>query len=339
MKLFLVLNPTAQSGRAKRTWSTIFSCLRETGTSFNYRITEQPLDAVSFARQAISAGYDLVVAVGGDGTICEVVTGIMKGLEDARVTMGGAGETVPAVRFGVIYTGTSPDFNTYHKIPLDPVKAVDVLIHGTPTAIDVGRVVYCLSDLSGSVSDLERQFVSNLVHDDVVTEYFVGNVNVGIGPMVARKANTGYRRLLGDLLGTMSAVVGSFAVYRKTDFKLRLDGGDMVFDELINLTVGKNPFIASGMKVFSDIKPDDGRVAVLVVQRFSFLPLLANLPRLYGGTFLDHENVTVTYAQEVDIFYDREHPEVEFDGDPKGFLPARIDLISRGMEVMMPHDR
>ena len=112
----------------------------------------------------------------------------------------------------------------------------------------------------------------------------------------------------------------------------------MVFDELINLTVGKNPFIASGMKVFSDIKPDDGRVAVLVVQRFSFLPLLANLPRLYGGTFLDHENVTVTYAQEVDIFYDREHPEVEFDGDPKGFLPARIDLISRGMEVMMPHD-
>ena len=52
--------------------------------------------------------------------------------------------------------------------------------------------------------------------------------------------------------------------------------------------------------------------------------------------FLDHENVTATYARDVDILYDREHPEVEFDGDPKGFLPARVEVIPRGLEVMMP---
>lgn len=326
MTLFLVMNPTARSSRGRKTWSTMFSCLREHGVGFNYRITEQPLEAVAIARQAVAAGYDTVAAVGGDGTICEVVTGIMKARE----------EGLPAVRFGVVYTGTSPDFNAYHQLPLDTRKAVDTLLSGRTAAVDVGRVTYCLSDLFNSFSGLENRTVDQLVHDDVVTEYFVGNVNIGIGPMVARKSNTGYRRALGDFLGTMSAVVGSFATYRQTDFKLCIDGRDTVYEQLINLTVGKNPYIASGMKVFSDIQPDDGRLAVLAIRRFSLLALLANLPSLYRGTFLDHENVTATYARDVDILYDREHPEVEFDGDPKGFLPARVQVMPRGLEVMMP---
>lgn len=336
MKLFLVLNPTAQSGRGKTLWSTMFNRLRESGTEFNYRITEKQFEAIALARQAVHVGYDTVVAVGGDGTICEVITGIMQAREQITTASDTTGK--PSPRFGVIYTGTSPDFNTYHGIPLDPAEAVDAVINGTPRSIDVGKVIYCISDLSASVPDLENRTVADLVHDDVVTEYFVGNVNVGIGPMVARKANTGYRRLIGDLLGTMSAVISSFATFPMKDLRLVVDGNEFVREKLVNLTVGKSPYLASGMKIFSDITPDDGRLVVLSVCNFTLMSLVARLPALYRGSFLDLDGVDVTYGKTVDIHYDRGHPEVEFDGDPKGFLPARVEVIPAGLEVMFPHD-
>ncbi len=328
MKLFLVLNPTAQSGRGKKLWSVMFNRLRESGAEFSYRITEKQCEAVELARRAAETGFDTVVAVGGDGTICEVITGIMRARKE-----GG-----PSARFGVIYTGTSPDFNTYHGIPLDPAQAVDAILNGAPRSIDVGKVTYCLSDLSGSVPGLEGKKVGDLVHDDVVTEYFVGNVNVGIGPMVARKANTGYRRMIGDLLGTMSAVISSFATFPMNDCRLAVDGEELVRAKLVNLTVGKSPYLASGMKIFSEITPDDGRLVVVSVCNFTLLSLLSRLPALYRGSFLDLDGVDVTYGTTVDIHYDRGHPEVEFDGDPKGFLPARVEVIPAGLEVLFPND-
>lgn len=311
MKIFLVMNPSSRSGRGRRNWRPVFDALKAAGVEFGYGMTEKALDGTFLAERACAAGYDIVAAVGGDGTICEVVTGLID-----PVTSKARGP-----KLGVLYSGTSPDFNKYHGLSLDMAGAVRVLLNGKSKLIDVGRVIHRGENKMGVEPRID---------------FFVGNVNIGIGAAVARQANSGNRKILGDVLGTLSGLVHSIGTYRPTDFTVRIDGQESTFSSLINMTIGKNPYIASGMRVMHDISDDDGRLYCLSVSGFSIPELMLNLPRLYLGDFLAHDKVSLSYCTRVDIDFNPQYPEIEFDGDPRGFLPASVEVVPGCLEVMCP---
>lgn len=311
MKIFLVMNPSSRSGAGRLNWRPVFDSLRASGVHFNYAMTERALDGTILAERACEAGYDIVAAVGGDGTICEVVSGLIDPLTSrAR-----------GPKLGVLYSGTSPDFNKYHGLSLNMAEAVRVLLGGKSKRIDVGKVSYILQ---GREDKAPR------------TDFFVGNVNVGIGAAVARQANSGNRKLLGDVVGTLAGLVKSIGSYKPSDFTVRIDGREKVFNRLINMTIGKNPYIASGMRVKHGITDDDGRIYCLSVAGFSISELFLNLPRLYFGNFLSDPRVGLTYGKKVEIDYNPKYPEIEFDGDPRGFLPAVVEVVPGCIEIMCP---
>ncbi|HQG29475.1 MAG TPA: acylglycerol kinase family protein, partial [Candidatus Ozemobacteraceae bacterium] len=113
-RYFLVLNPSSRSFQARHSWPLLFETLDARGVDYDFALTRGDGDAVRLARQAARDGFEVVVAVGGDGTINEVVNGLFDA--ESRTALAA---------FGVIYTGTSPDFCGYHGIPLDTVAAVD----------------------------------------------------------------------------------------------------------------------------------------------------------------------------------------------------------------------
>ncbi len=307
-KYFLIMNPNAHSKKAGQSCEKIISLLKKMKVDFGYRYTQRAGDAIVFAKDAAKQRAQAVVAVGGDGTICEVINGLFA--ENAKTTKP---------KLGVLHVGTSPDFNKNHGIPIGIEDAIKALLQGKTKLIDIGKITY----FSGPYGKEES------------TAYFASNVNVGLGPLVAKKANSRYRRYLGDVLGTLSATLISLIGFKTMSLSINADGKKEDFTRLINLTVGKDPYLASGMRVFNKILADDARMYVLSIQKKSWIALLSSIPKLYLGNFLEYAGAKITYARKIDIGCSLEYPLVEFDGDVKGYLPACIEVLPEALEVIV----
>ena len=86
LKYFLVMNPIAHSGRAQNACEKILCSLRSRNIKFDYQMTSRADEAITISQQVSDQDYDVIVAVGGDGTICEVMTGMMRNGEKSSVS-------------------------------------------------------------------------------------------------------------------------------------------------------------------------------------------------------------------------------------------------------------
>lgn len=299
MKLLLVMNPGSRSGRGRRLWPAWERGLRAAGVAFDQVATARPGHAFELARAA--KGVDAVVAVGGDGTINEVLDGVVAGGD-------------PGLGLAVLYSGTSPDFCRFHGIPLDPAAAVASLVDSPARAVDVVRATFRSADGSAR------------------TAHFGCSLNVGLGASVARLANR-WRRYAGDAAGTGAAVVASILAARPPDLEVTVDGERTVLRRVNNLSIVKNPHLASGLRLDLDLGPADGSLYVVAVCGRSPAGMLGLVPGFYTGRVVDAPGVFVRRCREVTVA-SADRCEVEFDGDPRGFLPVRAGILPRGLRLL-----
>lgn len=309
-KYFLIINPEANSGKAKRKYPEILRALNKRGVDFDYQLTRKAGDAIDIAASIAQDDSLTAVAVGGDGTICEVISGLFDGNENN-----------PKPPLGILHIGTSPDFNKLHKIPVKIEDAVNTLIKGKTKTIDVGKAAY-----NTSLGTEAKKRIS----------YFASNVNIGLGPQIAQKANSRYRKYLGDFLGTLCATINSLTGFKGMSLPISIDGKDTCFPLLINLTAGKDPYLASGMRALNPIACDDGRLFVLSIKKTGLINLLGSIPKLYWGSILEYNAAEITYAKNLDIGFCPDYPLIEMDGDVKGYLPARIEVLAKVLKIIVP---
>src|SRR5579884_1841046 len=141
----LVINPQSAGGKTERRWPELRATIQEAYGTFDERFTQSAGDATKLTREALRGGADLVVAVGGDGTINEVVNGFFDG--DAAVA--------PAAAFGIVPAGTGGDFIKTLGVPRDTFAAAANL-KSPARAIDVGRLRYVADDGTPAV----RHFIN-----------------------------------------------------------------------------------------------------------------------------------------------------------------------------------
>ena len=292
------MNPGSRSGRGKRSWALFEAGLRGAGADFRCAHTGGEGDAFSLAYNA--GDCDVVVAVGGDGTI----NGVLDGLIQSRA----------GIRMGVLYAGTSPDFCRFNNIPTEPEAALRTLLAGRSSPRDAVRITY--SDYAGNEK----------------TAHFACSCNIGLGAAVARQANK-TRRYLGDACGTGLAVLRALAVKRTADLELELDGGRLTLPAADNLTVAKNPHIASGLKLKLDLAPADGRLWAVGIHGKSRAALLPLLPGFYSGEIVSAPGIFLRPCRTIKVRASAPL-EIEFDGDPRGLLPAAMELLPKAFELI-----
>ena len=305
-KIYLIMNPTAKSGRGKKKWDQIFSYLNEFKLDFKVGESQYAGHSIELAYQAAkSTCFDVVVAVGGDGTINEVLNGILKASAEVN--------TIPAL--GILYTGTSPDICKFHKIPLEMKRAVEILENSDGELIDIGQVEYIKDKRS-------------------VTSHFLCSVNLGIGARVADGSNSGLRKYLGDFLGTFISIIIAVLKYKRSDMHCLVDGKQEIYPAALNMTIGKNPYIASGTKVNVSSTPNCGKMYLFSINRMGLFGVLRNIKYVYNGDFYKHKNNTLKYIESFECLYNENAPEVEFDGDPQGHLPCKIKLLPKVIRII-----
>jgi diacylglycerol kinase family enzyme len=300
MKYRLIMNPSSRSGKGRLLWETWFAQLNAFNVDYEEFVSESIEHCVSLAQEA--GDFDVVVAVGGDGTVNAVLNGAARNKNKK-------------LQVGVLYSGTSPDFCTFHNIDINPATAVKALLENECRKVDLVEIEY--TDINGGK----------------VLEYFGCSCNVGLGQEVAETANK-IRRYAGDKLGTGLALAKTIFKGNKYDFEMKINTENYSFESVNNLAIIKNPLIASGLKLDLDLTPDDQKLGVWVVSGFSRLGMLKLFPQFYNGKAGGNRKGIFNHITKDSI--ELTEPAglgIEFDGDHHGYLPLQARIADKKINL------
>jgi diacylglycerol kinase family enzyme len=313
MKYFFIVNPQSRNGRSEKRNKDLLLQLNQTGFSFDYGFTHSFDDAYRLSRKANNENYDVVVAVGGDGTINRVLNGFYNS----------EGRRISNARMGVIHTGTSPDFCMSYGIPQSLESAVRVIAAGKTSLISVGRIELSATPVApGEKAVLQSRF-------------FGCCANIGLGAAVARTANSGIRKFAGDHLGTFLSLIKTLFLYRSFGVSLTIDGIPQTCTKVYNISAGRTRFIASGIRVRHALGASDRKLYLVTVRNLFPFNIVSVLSLLYGDKPIptDRSFISLEYGSRIEISC-HTPIEVEFDGDPGGYGPCIISTATDPLELI-----
>lgn len=297
----VIVNPIAGAGRTVRKWPQIMSLLKSIGLSFEYDLTEASGHAIELAKSAAKKGYELVVSVGGDGTINEIVNGLYNAGNIRDVTLG------------IISTGVGSDFIRTIGIPRSYKEACQRLMNSRKLVVDLGVVEY----------------VNN---GEVSKRLFVNFAGLGFDAEVV-KATTQRFKALGSTPSYLIGLLTTFVFYETKQVSLILDGQPEE-RRVWTILMSNGKYGGGGMLAAPNADLTDGLLDVVVIGDLSKLNLLKSLPRIYKGTHLSHPKVTVKRAREIDI-RPRQQMSLQADGELLGQAPAHVYMLPTMLNVVI----
>jgi YegS/Rv2252/BmrU family lipid kinase len=298
--LVLIANPSAGRGRVDPALPQVERVLKDNELEYRIVRTTHPGHATEAARDAISRGERFLVAAGGDGTVHEVVNGM---LDDGR-------PLAPDAVLGVVAAGSGCDFVRSFGLPDDAVRAAGHLAGDEVRAIDVGTVTF-----TGQGR----------------TSYFVNIAEAGLGgAVVARAAGL---KGVGRFLGGARYAAGFWLTlpgFRPAATRLDADGHAYAW-RTYNVVVANCRFYGGGMQISPNSDPCDCLLDVLVMtgpKSDSF----TTLPKVYKGAHLPHRNIAELRARRLHVEADVPFP-VEADGELLGTTPASFGIIPAAIRL------
>jgi len=298
--VFLV-NPASDNGATGKRWPALAHRAAVLGLTGETLLSERPGHIVELAEQAARNGAELVVAVGGDGTLNETVNGLMR-----------AGTPT---ELAVVAIGTGMDFVRTYGIPTRFDDAVRTVLTGRTRTIDVGRVSY-----RTWAGDAAERYVCN-----------VGSV--GMSAAVARRAN-GMSKMLGGRATFFYALVRVFFEWQNTVVEVALDG-ERRSARMHDVIIANGRYHGGAMLLAPDAQPDDGLFDVLTIGDVTKLDFITTAPKLYRGTHLSHPKIDLVRARVVEVDA-RERLPIELDGEQVGTTPVRFEVVPGALRVRVP---
>lgn len=307
MKPFVVVNPSAGTGRTRRAWPAIAGRLSEIYGPIEAGITGSRGHATQMVRQAVAAGARRIIAVGGDGTINEAVNGLCNGAEPPS----------QAVEFGAVVTGTGGDLRRSFALRRGAEGSLERLVEGKSRRIDLGRIRF--KDRQGG---------------DAV-RWFVNVASFGLSAAVIEAASRArFSRLFG---ATTLYLVSSLSAMRRFDGRrvtLSLDDAGPIEMFVSMVAVANGRYFGGGMKVAPDANPCDGELDIVVLlQEPRVRPMEMRL--VYAGAHLSHPAVRAMRGRRISAqCSDGRAVSIEADGEIVGLAPATFEIVPGALTLL-----
>ena len=309
--LLIIANPAAAQGRARQRWQQVEQILTQSQQHYDIAWTNAPAHATALAREAAQHGVHTVACVGGDGTVNEVVNGLMQ--------VGDSAHAEQRPTLALIPIGTGTDFARSLGVTCQLPQAVQVALHGTSRSIDVGCVT-CESK-SG-----------------LLTRHFINVAGLGFDAEGAA------------LLAARGKRAGKFAYFgmvfqllrhyknKRLQIQVGTPAGERQFSGTFNSVIAANArYFGSGMKIAPQADLSDGLLDVLLIGDMPPLNFIAQFLKIYRGTHLPHPQIQFMRAQWLTV---QPQPQetgsvlLEAESEVFGHAPARISLQPRALNVM-----
>ena len=303
-KWLIIVNPNAGVKKGTKDWPKILRMLRDEKVDFDFQLTSRRGHAIQIASESILSGFRKICVVGGDGTLNEVLNGIMDQTEVAcsEVTMG------------MIPVGTGNDWCRMFSIPFDYLKAIHILKKQKTFLQDAGKVTYYHKD-------------------EMVKRYFMNVAGMGYDALVAKKTNILKEKGLGGPLTYMYFVFASLFQYKFIEAVVEVDGKTVFKGEIFSMNVGICKYNGGGMMQVPFAIPDDGLLDVTLIKKTSKWIVVRYARKLFDGSLVDLPMVATFKGENIRI---RSTGKVflETDGESLGHTPFTFEILPRCIRIV-----
>ena len=273
--------------------------------------TARARHATDLAAEAIAGGCDYLIAVGGDGTLSEVVNGFL--------SIGGRSKTNAVL--GVLPWGTGNDF--VRSIGMGKsVEQLDKLIDNQSVKlIDAGQI-----------SILRKG-------TDPVHRYFDNIADLGIGADVVVRVNGVHlrKKILGGTLIFFLTALKVFFIYRHKQVKISWPGFSWE-GPLLSLVVANGRFFGSGLGIAPDAVLDDGKFQVIIFGNLSVIDYLKKYGKLRKSERIELPEVHYMESDQVSVFTSLKDVSIEADGEISGQAPVTFRCLPAALPFLVPSD-
>lgn len=265
-RVAVILNPIAGRGAGARLSGQVARHLRQRGLDFELTATTAPGHATALARDAVRRGSEAVVAVGGDGTVNEVLNGLAQ-------TGNGPNGTALAV----LPIGTGNDFACGAGLPRELAEACRVVARGQCRSLDMGRVQA----------------------DNEAPRYFGNGVGIGFDAIVNIESRR-FKRLRGFLVYLVAVFKTLLVYYHAPRATINVDGRRIEQPSLM-VSIMNGHRLGGGFRVTPDSQMDDGLFDLCLADEMSRLRMLGFVPQFMLGTHTGDPHITMLRARRVQI--------------------------------------
>ncbi|MEH7390093.1 diacylglycerol/lipid kinase family protein [Bacillus sp. JJ1474] len=306
--IYFIINPQAKNGYCQKVWRKLERTLLEQKIPYMAFFTEYRGHAKDIVRSIAvkSEGSQVtIIAVGGDGTMHEVINGAAN---------------FHHVHVSFIPGGSGNDFSRGFNISKNPAKALNTLLQQleqeNTVCVDIGKMTI----------ENNREL------------YFINNMGAGFDALISKEVNQSkikgvFNRLsLGKFVYVYFLLKNLFT-YKKTQIDLKIDGSEYSFPSAWFVTVSNQPYYGGGMKISPDASPFDGKLNITVVHNLSRIKLLLIFITVFWGGHTGFKEVSFLTGRSIQIKSDS-HLHVHADGEEIGLTPAIVTACRKKLPVV-----
>ncbi|MBI4568107.1 MAG: diacylglycerol kinase family lipid kinase [Planctomycetes bacterium] len=309
-RAFFVVNPRSGGGATGRHWPALREIVAREFGPFDFALGASRGDSAALARRAVERGYEMIVAVGGDGTISDVAAGFFAPGQPRPIR--------PGVVLGVLPGGTGGDFIRALHVPRDPAVAARLLRGRESALLDAG-FARAAAPTGGEA-----------------IRHFVNVADFGIGGEVSRRVNRSSKRL-GGFLSFLLAATPTLLTYPPREFRIVIDGGAERQVRARGVAVANGAYFGGGMCVAPEARLDDGLFDVVIFGASRRLRDIPRMRRIYDphrppGALPGAETfrARALFAEATDS---GPPALLDVDGENPGTLPASFEILPAALRV------
>ena len=308
--LGIIINPKSgkKAFRAQRLY--LWKLLKARREPFVYRVTKYENHAIELGRELVEEkNCTEILVLGGDGTISEVINGIMR----ANLTP----EQRANIKFGIMPRGTGNDFARHWGLTKDFKHSLEIFFAGKAKPLDVGCVTY---------------WRNNIEHH----RYFINSLGFGFDPLVCRMANELKYYIGSHHVNYFFALFGALAKYKSPHVRLDIKGDTLVEGKMFVAAVSNGSYVGGGMRLNPQADPSDGVLHAMFLTPPTLKQIAQAVSKLFNGKLQELPFVHTVVADDM-LVHTKQHQSFEADGivmDISG--PCKVTCMKHALQMIVP---
>jgi diacylglycerol kinase (ATP) len=350
----LVVNPTSSGGSTGKDWEIQFARIREVFDKEPKLVyTEKSGDGTTLTRELLNKGYQNIVAIGGDGTINEVVNGFFVEEPNNKVSdsFDDSGNTKkkrekrwkikqqkvgystkfpkpalmiplnPEASMGLLPSGTRNVLAKSLDLPQDMNECCNNLVKSKPKKIDVITATVTSTVLQGKSSRL-------------VTRIFLNAAEIGVGAEIIDRSKKVRNKIKSRLLSTIASVFVTLPAYESNMSEVNLDDGrERIRTKMTMAVIANGRFLGGGFKTAPKADVSDGLLDLVILKNSGSFKMVDDFVNLKDGDYSKEDDILYKQAKKVSIKSKERNVTVAIDGEPIGILPATFEVLHNALAI------
>ena len=295
---FVIINPASGNGSAKKLWPKIEALLLAYRFDFKYEFTKFSKHSQELVHEAVNQGYLNIISIGGDGTLHNIVNGIMSQSIVASTS----------IKVGVIPIGTGNDWVKTHAIPKDIEHAIQIIKNGNTALQDLGKI--------------------ELLEETDTPVYFNNLAGIGFDGYVVNKV--GKYKHFGPIAYLVGTMMGLFS-FKNFESEVTINS-EVIKSKSLMILIGLCQYSGGGMQLTKTPNPFDGLFDISLAGNFSKWDILKNTLKLFNGQIVDFKKVQThrTISISIKVLEDQK-PFIQADGELIGTGDFRVSIIPKAL--------